>query len=200
MVRRDPPEVLRHDNTVGSDVHELKKSGGRALTGRFRAVLEHYGLRSTRIRPGKSHENGVAERANGLVRGSRASPALRGSRDFDDLDQYRVFAGDVIERRFNRGRADELAESASTCGLCRRLPYRSTPPTTPRCGAGALSGVSGRAYSVPSRLIGHQVEGRQYSDFVEVDYHRRDGRDHAALARRERGPHRLSPHHLVAGA
>src|ERR1700761_332458 len=51
------PEVLRHDN-LSAATHELKRSGGRALTDRFRGVLEHYGLRSTRIRPGEAHENG----------------------------------------------------------------------------------------------------------------------------------------------
>lgn len=41
---------------------------GRALTARFGAVLEHYGLRSTRIRPGEAHENGVAEKGHDLVK------------------------------------------------------------------------------------------------------------------------------------
>ncbi len=165
------PEVLRHDN-LSAATHELKKSGGRALTGRFRAVLEHYGLRSTRIRPGESHENGVAERANGLVKRELAQALLlRGSRDFDDLDQYRVFAGDVIERRFNRGRADKLAEERQHL---RPLPAAPVPLYTthhPTVRRWSTIRVSGRAYSVPSRLIGHQVEVRQYSDFVEVYYH-----------------------------
>jgi hypothetical protein len=42
------PDVVRHDN-VSAATHELKCSGGRQLTERFRGVLDHYGLGSSRI-------------------------------------------------------------------------------------------------------------------------------------------------------
>ena len=51
------PVVLRHDN-LSAATHELKRSGGRQLTARFQQVMDHYGLRSSRIQPGKPHENG----------------------------------------------------------------------------------------------------------------------------------------------
>ena len=57
------PTVLRSDN-LSAATHELKHSSGRDLTTRFRAVLEHYGMRSSRITPGRAHENGVAEQAH----------------------------------------------------------------------------------------------------------------------------------------
>ena len=57
------PAVLRSDN-LSAATHELKASSGRDLTPRFRAVLEHYGMRSSRITPGRAHENGVAEQAH----------------------------------------------------------------------------------------------------------------------------------------
>ena len=44
------PTVLRHDN-LSAATRELRHSGGRQLTARFRQVLEHYGLRSSRIQP-----------------------------------------------------------------------------------------------------------------------------------------------------
>ena len=48
------PALLRHDN-LSAATHELKRSGGRQLTARFKQVLDHYGLDSSRIRPGKAH-------------------------------------------------------------------------------------------------------------------------------------------------
>src|SRR6266850_1601726 len=57
------PGILRSDN-LSAATHELKASNGRDLTPRFRAVLEHYGMRSSRITPGQAHENGVAEQAH----------------------------------------------------------------------------------------------------------------------------------------
>ena len=47
--------MLRSDN-LSAATHELKVSSGRALTPRFRAVLEHYGIRSSRITPGRAHD------------------------------------------------------------------------------------------------------------------------------------------------
>ena len=72
------PAVLRHDN-LSAATHELKRSGGRQLTARFRQVLDHYGLDSSRIQPGKPHENGVAEQAHFRTEdGYRAGAAVAG--------------------------------------------------------------------------------------------------------------------------
>ena len=64
------PAVLRHDN-LSAATHELKRSGGRQLTVRFQAVLDHYGLRSSRIQPGKPHEKSIVSQyvPPGLSRG-----------------------------------------------------------------------------------------------------------------------------------
>ena len=45
------PEVLRSDN-MSAATHELA-SGGRELTERYRDLLSHYDLKSTRIQPGR---------------------------------------------------------------------------------------------------------------------------------------------------
>jgi len=55
------PAVLRSDN-LSAATHELKRSGGRALTTRFAAVLDHYGMASTRIRPGEGTKTGWPSR------------------------------------------------------------------------------------------------------------------------------------------
>ena len=57
------PQILRRDNTSAA-THEVHHSRGRALNDNYAALLDHYGLRSTRINPGQSHENGVAEHAH----------------------------------------------------------------------------------------------------------------------------------------
>ena len=44
------PQVVRSDNTSAA-THEMRRSGGRALNDNYAALLEHYGLRSTRINP-----------------------------------------------------------------------------------------------------------------------------------------------------
>ena len=73
------PAVLRSDN-LSAATHELKASSGRDLTTRFRAVLEHYGMRSSRITPGRAHENGVAEQAHRRLKvAGRAGAARAGA-------------------------------------------------------------------------------------------------------------------------
>lgn len=164
------PEVVRHDN-LSAATHELQRSGGRALTARFGAVLEHYGLRSTRIRPGEAHENGVAEKGHDLVKRALAQAlVLRGSRDFESLASYQTWAREVVERRLNRPAAERLAVERShlrPLPSCRVPDYTLHQPTVRRW---STILVGKRSYSVPSRLIGHRLEVRQYPDVLEVSY------------------------------
>lgn len=163
-------EVARHDN-LSAATHELKRAGGRGLTKRFEAVLEHYGLRSTRIRPGESHENGVAERGNGLLKQAlEQALILRGRRDFANLAQYQAFVDEVIERRLNAPRAQRIEEEKQRL---RPLPTSRLPAyTSYRAKVRSYSTLrlGTRSYSVPSRLIGHEVGVRQYANHLEVYY------------------------------
>jgi hypothetical protein len=162
-------EEIRSDN-LSAATHELKHSGGRSLTERFRAVLEHYELRSSRIRPGESHENGVAEKAHDLTKRALAQAlVVRGSHDFDTRDEYAVFVGDVVGKR-NRAGAAALAVEREQL---RPLPPAPVPCYTtyrPSVRRWSTIRVAHRTYSVPSRLIGYEVEVRQHPDTVEVFY------------------------------
>ena len=93
------PEVVRSDNTSAA-THELRSSRGRALNDNYAALLDYYGLRSTRINPGQSHENGVAEHAHYRLKDAiDQALILRGSRDFDTADDYADFVRQMVERR-----------------------------------------------------------------------------------------------------
>ena len=70
------PAVLRHDN-LSAATHELRRSGGRQLTARFRQVLDHYGLRSSRIQPGKPHEKSMVSTIRPSRTVARCRPARR---------------------------------------------------------------------------------------------------------------------------
>ena len=162
------PEVGRSDN-LSAATHELQ-GGGRSLTRRYRDLLEHYGMRSTRIKPGKSHENGVAEQKHYRTK-SRVAQALviRGSRDFDSVEEYEVCVGAVVDES-NRLRADKLVVERE---LLHALPSSRVSVHTiyhPRVSCWSTARVGGRHYSVPSRLISHEVEVRQHPNVVEVYY------------------------------
>ena len=164
------PAVLRHDN-LSAATRELRRSGGRQLTARFRQVLEHYGLRSSRIQPRKAHENGVVEQSHFRMKTAvEQALLLRGATDFVDEAAYLTFVRAVVDRTRNRAAAVRLAEERPHL---RPLPAAPVPEyTTFQCRVRKWSTirVGGRTYSVPSRLIGHTVEVRQHPTMVQVLY------------------------------
>jgi hypothetical protein len=163
------PEIARTDN-LSAATHELKRSGGRALNTRFASVLAHYGLRSTRIHPGRSHENGVVEQGHHRLKSALAQAlVIRGSREFASVDRYETFVAEVVER-LNRPKLKRLEEERP---VLKPLPSCPVPAfTTYRMTVRRWSTIriSNKTYSVPSRLRGHEVEARQYANEIEVLY------------------------------
>ena len=163
------PEVVRSDNTSAA-THELRSSRGRALNDNYAALLDHYSLRSTRINPGQSHENGVAEHAHYRLKDAiDQALILRGSRDFDTADDYASFVRQMVERR-NRLVQGKLEQEL----LClRSLPPAPVPEYVnyqSKVRQWCTIQVAGHSYSVPSRLIGKEVQIRLYADWAEVYY------------------------------
>ena len=163
------PEIARSDN-LSAATHELKRSGGRALNERFAGVLAHYGLCSTRIHPGRSHENGVVEQAHHRLKSALAQAlVIRGSRDFETVEQYVAFVQAVVAR-LNRPSLTRLAEEREHL---RPLPASRVPGYTVyrvKVRKWSTLRISNKTYSVPSRLRGHEVEVRQFANEVEVLY------------------------------
>ena len=164
------PAVLRSDN-LSAATHELKRSSGRDLTTRFRAVLEHYGLRSSRITPGRAHENGVAEHAHRRLKALVAQAlVLRGHADFTTVIVYEAFVRAVVERWRNRAIAERLIADRAAL---HALPSAAIPSYTIYLAVvrrWSTIRVAHRTYSVPARLMGHTVEARVHADLVEVRY------------------------------
>jgi hypothetical protein len=94
---------------------------------------------------------------------------VRGSRDFGSVPQYLEFVRQVVTR-LNAAAASRLAEERHHL---RPLPAVRMPDYTvhhPTVRRWSTIRIGGRNYSVPSRLIGHQVEVRQYASLLEVRY------------------------------
>jgi hypothetical protein len=186
--------VLRSDN-LSAATHELSE-GGRALNRRFRAVLEHYGMDSSRIRPGESHENGTVEKANDLVkRALEQALVLRGSRDFASVAEYERFVAEVVERHFNAHVGAALVDERAHLRPLpsTRLPDYTTHDVVVR--KWSTITVGKRIYSVPSRLIGHTVEVRLFPDEVEVYY---EGQRTERMPRlRGQEEHRIDYRHVI---
>ena len=163
------PQVVRSDNTSAA-THEMRRSCGRALNDAYQALLDHYGLRSTRINPGQSHENGVAEQGHYRLKDAIGQALiLRGSRDFHTADDYALFVARMVQRR-NRLVEGKLEQELA---CLRPLPPAPMPEYVnyrARVRKWSTIQVAGRTYTVPSRLIGKEVQIRLYADWVEVYY------------------------------
>jgi transposase InsO family protein len=68
-------------------------------------------VEASRIRPGESHENGVAERGHGVLKSMlEQALRLRGSRDFPTVEAYVAFVQHIVARDLNSGREIKLTE------------------------------------------------------------------------------------------
>lgn len=102
------PSIARSDN-LSAATHALPE-GGRELNRRFKAVLDHYGMRSTRIEPGKANQSGVAEKAHDRLKTAlQQELILRGSRDFASVESYLAFV-EAVRDKLNAPCVSRLAE------------------------------------------------------------------------------------------
>ncbi len=190
------PRVWRSDN-LSAATHQLP-GGGRELNRRFASVLEHYGATSTRIVPGESHQNGVAEKAHAVLKSALDQALiLRGSRDFATVTDYMRLVGTVRDRIVADKPAALLTEER---GHLLPLPSTRLPEYTIHTATvrqWSTIHFGRRVYSVPSRLIGCEVEVRQHPDLVEVFY--RDRTKPTATMPRLRGDryHQIDYRHVI---
>ena len=163
------PEVVRSDN-LGAATHKLKDGKGRDFNERYKEILDHYGLKATKTNSYSAHENGVAEQGHRRIKDIIAQALiLRGSSDFESVDEYAKFVSSVVDRRNKLVRE----KVASEYPHLRELPPAPVPEYvsySARVRKWSTIRVDSRTYSVPSRLIGMMVDVRVYTDEVEVYY------------------------------
>jgi hypothetical protein len=137
------------------------------FTVRYTALLEHYTMAGTRNNRGVSNENGSVESSHRYLKEAiDQALLLRGHRDFDDRVTYEGFVRDVVMRRNRRNAAAFRIERAQL----RDLPVRRTTDFVEEQALVTRSGtftVRAILYSAPSRLIGHLLKVRLYSDRLD---------------------------------
>src|SRR5579863_10403558 len=174
---------------------ELRTQDTR-IGGRYQALLEHYGLTSTRIFPRNAHENGVVEQAHRRTKSVLAQTlVLRGSHDFPSVDEYQRWVREVIECEHNALLGEKLVEERRHL---RPLPEVALPAYTTftvRVRRWSTIRVVNHTYSVPARLIGERVRVHLHHDQLEVYY---AGKLVERLPRL-RGQHwaRIDYHHVI---
>lgn len=150
------PKEHRTDS-LSAAFRNLKRDAREDLTARYEGLLADYGMKGSRNNRGRAHENGSVEGPHGhLKRAIEDALLLRGSRDFETIESYRAFLAQVVSRRNARGRKRIDAERAVLGALPKRRTdgFEETLVRVTRTGGFALRRVF---YTVPSRLVGHQL-------------------------------------------
>ena len=137
------------------------------FTVRYTALLDHYGMAGTRNNRGESHENGSVESSHRYLKEAvDQALLLRGHRDFEDRATYETFVREAVMRRNRRNAAAFRIEREQLLDLPlrRTTDFVEEEARVTRCGTFTVRAI---LYSAPSRLIGHRLKVRLYSDRLE---------------------------------
>lgn len=160
------PTQHRSDS-LSAAFRNLDREAEADLTRRYEDLCAHYGMAPTRNNAGVAHENGTIESAHGhLKKAIEDALLLRGSRDFDDLTQWRRFVDEIVGRR-NAANDKKIEQERAI--LSPLPPRRSADYEEVLVRVTSTSGFVLRKvfYSVPSRLIGHRLRVRLYDDRLD---------------------------------
>ncbi len=134
----------------------------------YLALMRHYGIRPTMNNAGESHENGDVEQAHYRIK-QRVDQALllRGSRDFPNRAEYESFLRCIFTAK-NRNRSKRFEEELAELKPLPAYRLDDHREYKVRVGIWSTIRVAHNVYSLPSRLIRHEVTARLYADHLEV--------------------------------
>ena len=141
--------------------------GGKApkrLTQLYDELCHHYRLSPTRNNKGIAHENGAIESPHGHLK-NRLTQALllRGSNDFDSVKAYQAFINTAVDK-LNTRRTEKFKEEQQHLQPLPKYRVADYEVLTARVSSRSTIDVRRILYTVPSRLIGRQLELHLYHD------------------------------------
>jgi hypothetical protein len=155
-------------DSLSAAFRNLDQDARDDLTRRYDDLCAHYGMTPTRNNKGVAHENGSVESSHGHLKSAiKDALLMRASADFADLPAYRRFVDEIVSRHNARNRARIDAERAQLKTLPdrRTSDYEDVGVRVTSSGGFTLRKVF---YTVPSRLIGHQLRVRLYDDRLDI--------------------------------
>ena len=140
------------------------------FTSSYRALMSHYGLTAEATNPASGHENGDCEQSHRRLKEALDQELkLRGSRDFGSREEYWQFLRAMIARR-NLGRSESFQREKARLHPLPQCRLDTLERKRVRVSRSSTIQVKKNAYSVPSRLIGEQVEVHIGAEMLEVRY------------------------------
>lgn len=156
------PKQHRTDSL--SAAYRNLSGGSKRLTQLYDELCEHYRLMPTRNNKGIAHENGAIESPHGHLK-NRIKQAiyLRGGSDFASVGEYQQLIDQVVAA-LNRQRQSKFEQEKSALQRLPKMRVADYELLSARVSSRSTIEVRCILYSVPSRLIGHQVEIHLHHD------------------------------------
>lgn len=160
----------RTDN-LSSAVHKVGHPD--IFTDKYRGLAKHYGFISEKTQPASPNENGDAEKSHHLFKKAvDQALILRGSRDFNRVEEYERFLHTILHRR-NQNCQTRFAEELSQLHALPNLRYEDYEEKVCKVSCASTIRILHNTYSVHSRLIGETITIRIYADHLEAWYAQR---------------------------
>lgn len=165
--------VPRRHRTDSLSAAVKNLSPKRDFTARLCGLMLHYHIQPTKTNPRSPNENGDRESLHRHLKESiDQALLLRGSRDFADREAYQAFIDEVFEKK-NAGRAKRFKEEREALGALPAKPISFHDTVTATVRSSSTIVVKKNTYSVPSRLIGEEVQVRVFAEHIEIWYAQR---------------------------
>jgi DNA-binding XRE family transcriptional regulator len=159
------PKQHRTDS-LSAAYKNMRGNQKKALTRLYDELCDHYRMQPTRNNTGIAHENGSIEAPHGHLKNRiKQAVYLRGSSDFATIEEYRLLVEAAVAG-LNR-QCQQKFEQEKLC--LQPLPKYRVPDyelLTARVSSHSTVEVRCMLYTVPSRLIGRQLELRLYHDRI----------------------------------
>jgi hypothetical protein len=137
---------------------------------RYQALLAHYGIIGEKTQASSPNENGDVEQSHHrFKRAVDQALMLRNSRDFASINEYKAFLRELTIKR-NTARSQRLKEELENLGELPPQRIQDATIAWMRVGKGSTIRVKEITYSVPSRLIGEEIEAHLLGSTLEIWY------------------------------
>ena len=163
--------VAKYHQTDNSTAATHNLAGGmRAFHEEYVEFMRELGMEPRTIAPAQKEQNGDVEALNGALKNRlRQHLLLRGSTDFESLEAYEQWVGEILTKA-NRARQRRLGHELDVMKPVHVDHVHEFTERQLRVTSHSTISVQKNIYSVPSRLIGEMVRARIYDDRVEVFY------------------------------
>jgi len=159
-----------HSTAATHAIGKKSHASGWRYNQKYVDLTNHYKMIPHTTNVDSPHENGDIESMNGaLKRRINQNLLLRGNRDFESIEEYRLFL-EMVLQKCNRPRQKRLLEELA---VMRTLTVSLLPEyyeETVRVSSYSTIQVAKKCYSVPSRLIGEKVTTYRYDEHIDVSF------------------------------